>query len=155
LPARGVKVDILEMEEHLIKEYSIQVTMRNRITNLRCNVVAVYGPAQHEFSSDFLLELSTMCGQWGLPLVISGDFSLIRHKSEKNTDNFNPVDLFNYFIGDHHLRACLGISGMNGNEGYWGGGISIISQNFPKSPSILFHPLDSSISQTSQGDGQN
>jgi hypothetical protein len=38
---------------------------------------------------------------------------------------------------------------MNGNEGYWGGGISIISQNFPKSPSILFHPLDFSISQTS------
>jgi hypothetical protein len=47
------------------------------------------------------------------------------------------------------LRACLGISGMKGNEGYWGGGISIISQNFSKSPSILFHPLDSSISQTS------
>jgi hypothetical protein len=38
---------------------------------------------------------------------------------------------------------------MNENEGYWGGGISIISQNFPKSPSIIFHPLDSSISQTS------
>jgi hypothetical protein len=36
------------------------------------------------------------------------------------------------------VRACLGISGMNGNEGYWGGGISIISQNFPKSPLILF-----------------
>jgi hypothetical protein len=47
------------------------------------------------------------------------------------------------------LRACLGTSGMNVNEGYWGGEISIISQNFPKSPSILFHPLDSSISQTS------
>jgi hypothetical protein len=38
---------------------------------------------------------------------------------------------------------------MKGNEGYWGGGISIITQNFPKSPSILFHPLQSSISQTS------
>jgi hypothetical protein len=47
------------------------------------------------------------------------------------------------------IRTCLGISGMNGNEEYWGGGISIISQNFPKSPSILFRPLDSSISQTS------
>jgi hypothetical protein len=47
------------------------------------------------------------------------------------------------------LRAYLGISGMKGNEGHWGGGISIISQNFPKSPSILFHPLESSISQTS------
>jgi hypothetical protein len=38
---------------------------------------------------------------------------------------------------------------MKGNEGYWGGGISIITQNFPKSPSILFHPLQFSISQTS------
>jgi hypothetical protein len=47
------------------------------------------------------------------------------------------------------FRACLGNGGMNDNEGYWGGGISIISQNFPKSLSILFHPLDSSIYQTS------
>jgi hypothetical protein len=47
------------------------------------------------------------------------------------------------------LRACLGISGMTGNEGHWGGGISTISQNFPKSPLILFYPLESSISQTS------
>jgi hypothetical protein len=37
---------------------------------------------------------------------------------------------------------------MTGNEGYWGGGISTISQNFSKSPSILFYPLESSISQT-------
>jgi hypothetical protein len=36
---------------------------------------------------------------------------------------------------------------MNRNEEYWGEGISIISQNFSKSPSILFHPLDSSVSK--------
>jgi hypothetical protein len=45
------------------------------------------------------------------------------------------------------IRDCLGISGMKGNEGHWGGEISIISQNFPKSLSILFHPLESSVSQ--------
>jgi hypothetical protein len=38
---------------------------------------------------------------------------------------------------------------MNENEGYWGGGISTVIQNFSKFPSILFHPLESSISQTS------
>jgi hypothetical protein len=38
------------------------------------------------------------------------------------------------------IRACLGISGMKGNEGHWGGEISIISQNFSKSPSILHFP---------------
>jgi hypothetical protein len=41
---------------------------------------------------------------------------------------------------------------MKGNGGYWGGGISIISQNFPKSSLILFHPLESSISQTNPYD---
>jgi hypothetical protein len=52
-------------------------------------------------------------------------------------------------VFESNLRACLGISGMKGNEGHWGGEISIISQNFSKSPSILFNPLESSISQTS------
>jgi hypothetical protein len=31
-------------------------------------------------------------------------------------------------------QACLGMSGVKGNEGHCGGGISIISQNFSKSP---------------------
>jgi hypothetical protein len=39
------------------------------------------------------------------------------------------------------IRACLGISGTKGNEGHWGGEISIISQNFSKSPSILYPPF--------------
>jgi hypothetical protein len=39
------------------------------------------------------------------------------------------------YDGDyHHLSTYLGINGMNGKGGYWGGGISIISQNFSKSP---------------------
>jgi hypothetical protein len=64
------------------------------------------------------------------------------------------IDMGGYWgtVGHHFFffsPYCLGISGMKGNEGHWGGGISIISQNFPKSPSILFHPLESSISQTS------
>jgi hypothetical protein len=62
--------------------------------------------------------------------------------------NTYTVSILQVYYLNKTFRACLGISGMNGNEGYWGGGISIISQNFPKSPSILFHPLDSSISQT-------
>jgi hypothetical protein len=43
---------------------------------------------------------------------------------------------------------------MKGNEGHWGGGIFIITQNFSKSASILFHPPESSISQTSPGGAQ-
>jgi hypothetical protein len=36
----------------------------------------------------------------------------------------------------------FGISGMKDNERHWGGEISIISQNFPKSPSILYIHLN-------------
>jgi hypothetical protein len=48
--------------------------------------------------------------------------------------NYQPV--VTGAMCDSPFRACLGISGPTGNEGCWGGGISIISQNFPKSPSI-------------------
>jgi hypothetical protein len=40
---------------------------------------------------------------------------------------------------------------MTGNEADWGAGISTISQNFSKSPSTLFYPLESSISQSPEG----
>jgi hypothetical protein len=43
---------------------------------------------------------------------------------------------------------------MKGNEEYWGGGISTISQNFLKSPSILFHRLESSISPPSPNENK-
>jgi len=41
-----------------------------------------------------------------LPLVIGGDFNLIREMSDKNSDNidFRLIDQFNSFIGDHQLR---------------------------------------------------
>jgi hypothetical protein len=68
------------------------------------------------------------------------------HSQKKNHGTTLKLMFLNILF---YLRACLGISGMKGNEGHWGGGISIITQNFPKSPSILFHPLQSSISQTS------
>jgi hypothetical protein len=55
----------------------------------------------------------------------------------------STVEPSNRTCSHARLRAYLGISGMNGNEGYWGGGISTISQNFPK------FPVESSISQTS------
>jgi hypothetical protein len=58
LPARGhsggiilgVKVDTLEVEAHYIREFSIQMDLRNRLNNFRWSVIVVYGPAQHNLS---------------------------------------------------------------------------------------------------------
>jgi hypothetical protein len=68
-------------------------------------MVTVYGPAQHDKSRDFIVELSRKCLYASLPLVFGGDFNLIRHRDERNTDNVNQdlMDRFNMFIDLHQL----------------------------------------------------
>ena len=102
----GVKVDLLELEDCTIRDFSIEVTIKNRISNFRWAFVVVYGPTQHNLSNLFLDELDLICNSNLLPLVIGGDFNLIRNMEEKNSDNFNHtlVAEFNNFTGRHHLR---------------------------------------------------
>jgi hypothetical protein len=54
----------------------------------------------------FLEEIGAVQNQSALPVLIGGDFNLIREASNKNSDNidFQLMDLFNNFIGEHHLR---------------------------------------------------
>jgi hypothetical protein len=49
----------------VIREFSIQIIVRNRMTNLRWDLVTVYGLAHHEFSDAFILELDDICSQGG------------------------------------------------------------------------------------------
>jgi len=114
LPARGhsggillgARVDTLEVEAHDIREFSIQMDLRNRLTNFRWSVVVVYGPAQHDLSRNVLAELDEICNQRNLPMIMGGDFNLIRKESEKSSDHYNHllITQFNDFIGNHQLR---------------------------------------------------
>ena len=66
----------------------------------------VYGPADHRRTDDFLSELSAAVEACTFPLVVGGDFNLIRGSADKNNDNINwpRVHKFNDFIADHALR---------------------------------------------------
>jgi hypothetical protein len=46
----------------------------------------VYGPVDHQISGDFLAEFSLAVGACPLPLVVGGDFNLIRGSEDKNND---------------------------------------------------------------------
>lgn len=74
----GVKVDLLEIKDVEVLDFCIRMNIRNRLTNCRFTVVRVYGPAQHEWSGDFLRELDGICNRELLPMVIGGDFNFIR-----------------------------------------------------------------------------
>jgi hypothetical protein len=63
-------------------------------------------------------------------------YSLHSHLAKIISPYLNTLQLVKISL----FTACLGISGMKRNEEHWGGGISIISQNFSKIP---FNPLPS------------
>jgi hypothetical protein len=50
---------------------------------LKWNLVIVYGQAQLEDKEEFLAELGNVCSDQEFPLLIGGDFNIIRFSSEK------------------------------------------------------------------------
>lgn len=102
----GVDQSVLEMEDVNILSYSIAMTIRDRRSNFRWVMVTVYGPVNHELCVDFLSETGSICEQSVLPIIMGGDFNLIREEADKNNESYNYqlMDSFNNFIGDHQLR---------------------------------------------------
>jgi hypothetical protein len=72
----------------------------------------VYGLAQNEFKDSFLAELSSFCFKAKYPMLIGGDFNILRFSLKKNTkfhdNNFSVV--FNLIINSYDLRE-LSLSG--------------------------------------------
>jgi hypothetical protein len=66
----------------------------------------VRGPAQDEFKECFLAELVNMCSHENLPLVIGGDYNILRNPSEKNNDHYQTrwPFLFNAVIDGLNLK---------------------------------------------------
>jgi hypothetical protein len=96
----GIKDEIYELEESEIGDYFISMVLRSRLSNVRRELITVYGPAQHSSSSDFISELSRKCMRVTLPLLLGGDFNLIRFTEDKNNNNLDQalMDKFNMFI---------------------------------------------------------
>jgi exonuclease III len=113
----GIRSDSLEVEDHIYEAYFMGVLVRNRVTNHRFWIINVYGPAQHNYSSSFLQDLSSFCSTLSLPVLMGGDFNLIRNNNERNqgVGDQKLMDLFNEFIGSFQLREIF----CNGSRFTW------------------------------------
>ena len=92
--------------------------------------MAVYGSAHDDFKTAFLAELVRTCQQNYLPTLIGGDFNVMRHSKEKNTNRFNyrwPF-LFNAVIDSFDLREIE----LTGRQFTWANSL----------PSTTFEKLD-------------
>ena len=76
----GVDQSVLEMKDANILSYCIAMTIRDRRSNFRWVMVTVYGLVNHDLCNDFLVEIGTICAQSVLPIIVGGDFNLIREE---------------------------------------------------------------------------
>jgi hypothetical protein len=79
--------------------------------------VAVYGAAQDRHKPSFLTELVRVCENETLPLMVGGDFNIIRRQEEKNNDNFYArwPFIFNAIIESLDLREII----LSGRQYTW------------------------------------
>jgi hypothetical protein len=80
-------------------------------------LVIVYGPAHDDIKEQFLIELSNICAQSDLPLLLGGDFNIIRYSGGKNRNFYANrfTDMFNWIINSYGLREVF----MSGGHFTW------------------------------------
>jgi hypothetical protein len=101
----GFNSEVFDVREHEAGEFMIHTLVLHREKNLIWNFVNVYGAAQKDHKSRFLSELSAICSRSQVPLLIGGDFNIIRKAEEKNKPGgFNRwSSLFNSIIDQYGL----------------------------------------------------
>jgi hypothetical protein len=72
----------------------VKFRLRNRSDDFHWVLVAVYGAAQPEFKEAFLTELVQACNKENKPILLGGDFIIIRNPSEKTMIGLMVVGLF-------------------------------------------------------------
>jgi hypothetical protein len=98
-------------------EYYVKFYLCNKDDSFKWALVAVYGPTQEDKKAQFLAGLVNMCSREALPILIGGDFNILRNPDEKNNENYNDrwSFPFNAIIDGLNLRELE----MSGRRYTW------------------------------------
>ena len=70
-------------------DFFIFFTIKNKCDGFHWVLMVVYGAAQPKHKDSFLAEFVNTCSSQTLPLLVGGDFNLIRSPDEKSNDRFD------------------------------------------------------------------
>lgn len=113
----GAKIELYDVGSFQQGKYMLQLNLWDKVNKVKWNLLVVYGAAQEEHKLEFLSELSAFCSKNKDPILIGGDFNILRYSYERNRYNGAPrhSDLFNTLINFHELRELI----MNGGLYTW------------------------------------
>ena len=100
-----------------VGDYCVKLHVKSKCDGFEWVLVSVYGAAQDDHKPNFLAELVRMCENEPLPLLVGGDFNIIRNPKEKNNANFNPRWSFMF----NAIIECIGLKEleMSGRQYTW------------------------------------
>jgi len=85
----GINTATLHVSKVYMGDFCVKLHLKCKRDGFEWVLVPVYGAAQEEHKAEFLSELVRMCESEPLPMLIGGDFNIIRKKEENNNNNFN------------------------------------------------------------------
>jgi hypothetical protein len=113
----GIDLDIYDIGAIDEGDYYMKFHLCNDNDYFKWALVAVYDPSQAQHNEQFLTELVNLCSHEQLPILIGGDFNILRNPQEKNNSNYEhrwPF-LFNSVIDGLNLRELE----MSGRKYTW------------------------------------
>jgi exonuclease III len=113
----GINNASLMVTKVISGDFSVKLHLKIKRDNFEWALVAVYGAAQDRHKPTFLAELVRICENETLPLLVGGDFNIIRRKEKKNNDNFHArwPFIFNAIIESLDLREIA----LSGRQFTW------------------------------------
>jgi exonuclease III len=71
-------------------EFCVKLYLRSKHDGFEWILVSVYGAAQDSRKPEFLSELVRLYDNETKPILLAGDFNILRRPEDKSNDNFNP-----------------------------------------------------------------
>jgi hypothetical protein len=108
----GINASTLQVNNVVQGNHCVNLNLKNKANGFEWALILVYGAAQEEHIHHFLAELAKIYEDETLPMIVGGDFNILRRKEDKNNKKINThwPFVFNAIIENLDLRE-LALSG--------------------------------------------
>lgn len=110
----GVRVEFYDVGSFQQGDFMLQLNLWDKQNKIKWNLLIVYGATHEENKMEFLAELSSFCSRNNEPIIIGGDFNILRYAYERNKPHglSRFSGLFNSLIGFYELREIVMTRGL-------------------------------------------